>query len=430
MTPATIATAKTEVVRTAVASVIDSDAVSLSCREENVVSTADAEPRTLAHDESGIGGESPRTQEREEVPDDSLISETSSVSLLRDGPQSKWPAPPPPPVKLGTDSTPRRVSRFRTTSLGRVTQLHAMATSPISSHSSHGSSDTTSSSTIESAPLTTPKGVNGASLSTAPKTKGTLAPEARFLNSTTNTFGGVDVENNNGDEDEARSHPPETRLSESHTSIPHPLLAQLQPYITPRNPGSCFTNLVEIAEGESGSVFAARVAPSFQLHEGQQESIERPIPSGASHVAVKRIPLPPAASSPSLSDDSPVSNKLVSVLHELSLLRNLDHEHLLLLDAIYVGSNSASAEDAESASAVDTSLWIRMELMERSLADVIGLVAEGLALQERLIGRFTSDVGVSYMPPSRVLMSPRPIDPPWSGLSPETTHRSPGRQER
>lgn len=399
VTPATIATAKTEVVRTAVASVIDSDAVSLASKRESVVSTADTEPQTLPC-EPDIGEESPRAQEREEAPDDSMVSETSSVSLLRDGPQSKWPTPPPPPVELEADSTPRRVSRFRTTSLGRVTQLQAMGgavVSPSSSHSSHGSSDTTSSSTSESAPLTTPKGVNGMSPSAVPKTKGRLAAEARLLSSTTDTFGGVEVESDIEEETETYSYPPETP-SELHaptTSCTHPLLAQLQRYITPRDPASCFTNLVEIAEGESGSVFAARIASSSAdapSHEGEQDGAERPIPPGTSHVAIKRIPLPPLASSPSLSDDSPVSNKLTSVSHELSLLKNLDHEHLLLLDAIYVDSNSA---DVESASVVDSSLWIRMELMERSLADVIGLVAEGLALQERLIGRFTSDVGVS-----------------------------------
>lgn len=402
VTPATIATAKTEVVRTAVASVIDSDAVSLVSRRESVVSTADTEHQTLSCRESDISRESPRTQEHGETPDDSMVSETSSVSLLRDGPQSKWPAPPPTPVEMEMDLTPRRVSRFRTTSLGRVTQLQVMggiAASPISSHFSHGSSDTTSSSTSSSMSLRTPKGVNGVSISTAPKTKGNLAAEARMLSSTTDTFGGVDVESAS-EEDEIRLHPSEVPLSESHTSIPHsthPLLAQLHPYITPRNPASCFTDLVEIAEGESGSVFAARVVSSFagaRSYKGQQESHERSIPPGASHVAIKRIPLPPLTSSPSLSDDSPVSNKLVSVLHEFSLLKNLDHEHLLLLDAVYVGSNPARAEDAGSANAVDTSLWIRMELMERSLADVIGLVAEGLALQERLVGRFASDVGL------------------------------------
>ncbi|KAG8215493.1 kinase-like domain-containing protein [Butyriboletus roseoflavus] len=277
--------------------------------------------------------------------------------------------------------------------------------SPIGSHFSHGSSDTTSSSTSESVPLTTPKGVNGASPSTAPKPKGGLAAEARMLTSTTDTFGGVDVESESGEENEACLQPSETPPLGSHASIPpstHPLLAQLQPYITPRNPTTCFTNLVEIAEGESGSVFAACVVSPFadiQSHEGQQESTERPIPPDTSDVAIKRIPLPPLASSPSLSDNSPLSNKLVSVLHELCVLKNLDHEHLLLLDAVYVGSNSGGEEDDESASTVDTSLWIRMELMERSLADVIGLVAEGLALQERLVGRFASDIlhGLDYL---------------------------------
>ncbi|KAH0834100.1 hypothetical protein J3R83DRAFT_11388 [Lanmaoa asiatica] len=403
VTPATIATAKTEVVRTAIASVIDSDAVSLAPRRESVVSTADTESQTLTYDEPDIGRESPRTQEHGEAPDDSMVSETSSVSLLRDGSQSKWPAPPPPPVELETDSTPRRVSRFRTTSLGRVTQLQAMGTttaSPISFHSSHGSSETISSSTSESVPLTTPKGVDGVSPSAAPKTNGSLASETRFLTSTTDTFGGVDVESESesGEENEGRSYPSETPLSESRASTTHPLLAQLQPYITPRDPASCFTDLVEIAEGESGSVFAARVAPSFaDARSHEEEGTERPITPGTSHVAIKRIPLPPLASSPSLVDDSPVSNKLVSVLHELCVLRDLDHEHLLLLDAVYVRSNST--RDAESTSAVDTSLWIRMELMERSLADVIGLVAEGLALQERLVGRFASDIlhGLDYL---------------------------------
>ncbi|KAG8215492.1 hypothetical protein J3R82DRAFT_9125 [Butyriboletus roseoflavus] len=98
VTPATIATAKTEVVRTAIASVIDSDAVSLTPRRESVVSTADTESRILPDNEPETSGESPRTQEHREAPDDPMVPETSSVSLLRDGPQSKWPAPPPPPA--------------------------------------------------------------------------------------------------------------------------------------------------------------------------------------------------------------------------------------------------------------------------------------------------------------------------------------------
>ena len=402
VTPATITTAKTEVVRTAIANFIDSDTVSLASRRESTLSTADPEPET--GNKPDMSRESPRTPEP-------VVSETS---LLRDGPQSKWPAPPPPPVELEAESTPRRVSRFRTTSLGRVTQLQAMV-SPVVAHSSHGSSDTASSSTTESAPLVTPDGVNG--VPCAPLAKGGLASEARLLDSITNTFGGVDIEVESGEETEARSCPLEMA-----SATTHPLLLQLQLFLVPRNPASCFTNLVEIAEGESGSVFAARVC-GF----GEPQPGERPIPSGTSHVAIKRIPLPPPSSSASLSDDSPVSNKLVSVSHELSLLKDLDHEHLLLLDAVYVGS-TCKDNSTECVSAVDTSLWIRMELMERSLADVIGLVAEGLTLQERLIGRFASDVRVLLV--LRDVLMTRRADSARSGLSPATTHCTSGRQER
>jgi len=41
---------------------------------------------------------------------------------------------------------------------------------------------------------------------------------------------------------------------------------------------------------------------------------------------------------------------------------------------------------------VEDSLWIRMELMERSLADVIALAGQGLMVHERMIARFASDV--------------------------------------
>ncbi|KAF8125650.1 hypothetical protein EV363DRAFT_627360 [Boletus edulis] len=48
VTPATIATAKTELVRTAVASVVDSDTVSLASKRESVVPTTDINRQTLA----------------------------------------------------------------------------------------------------------------------------------------------------------------------------------------------------------------------------------------------------------------------------------------------------------------------------------------------------------------------------------------------
>jgi len=60
-------------------------------------------------------------------------------------------------------------------------------------------------------------------------------------------------------------------------------------------------------------------------------------------------------------------------------LRGLWHEHILGMDAMYVDL-------------VEDSLWIRMELMERSLADVLELVEDGLVLHERTMARFASDV--------------------------------------
>ncbi|KAI6037981.1 kinase-like domain-containing protein [Pisolithus marmoratus] len=262
-----------------------------------------------------------------------------------------------------------------------------------------------------------------------------------MLISTTDTFGGVDVES----EDEvaeslytrsassrkssvgpslrsvassqSQLHSPITSSPRRgapipSTTVPHPLLAPLHAFINPIDPSTRFTELVEIAEGESGSVYAARILqesspsrPSF--------STERPIPAGTSRVAIKRILIPQTSSAAMFSGEGSTADesflmKIASLQHELTLLKNLEHEHILLLDGVYVhtGADVNEGEDssgeypsASRAIALDTSLWIRMELMERSLADVIALVAEGLALQERMVARFTSDVllGLDYL---------------------------------
>jgi hypothetical protein len=127
------------------------------------------------------------------------------------------------------------------------------------------------------------------------------------------------------------------------------------------DPQEYFADLQEIAEGESGSVFAARlVCPIETLS----------LPPGTTHVAVKAIAIHPA-----------VSPKLQDLSHEMELMRGVHHDHVLRMDAFYVNL-------------VDDSVWIQMELMERSLADVVGLVGEGLSLQERMIARFASDVSL------------------------------------
>ena len=446
VTPATIVVVKREAVRRAAASIIDSDTMSLAslskrdsvasafgvsrnsrgngCYENVVHKRQDEEYVEAAEDES------------QDYDTDSQSVSVSGHSRQPSSPSPTWPAPPPPPVELDKDATPRPVSRFRTTSLQRVSQIAGlmgggMLGSPRTGHFPHASSETAS--TCESAPLTTPKG-----LSPSPLMGKGLAPEAKLLVSRTGTFGGVDVES----EDEAE--PPYARsVSSSKASttpslrsvassqsqfrspaaplppLPvegqdpssprpdalHPLLAPLHGFISPLDPSALFTELVEIAEGESGSVYAARASAEFPSMK-QSSALERPIPAGTSHVAIKRIQLPPllpsgspsssATESPAGADESLLHIKISSLLHELTLLRNVEHEHLLLLDGAYVhtsvNADESPEENASKAATLDTSLWIRMELMERSLADVIALVAQGLALQERMVARFTSDV--------------------------------------
>ena len=122
------------------------------------------------------------------------------------------------------------------------------------------------------------------------------------------------------------------------------------------DPRTLYFDLQEIAEGESGSVFAARV---------------QKLPSSSSaepFVAIKQVALLPSGSS-----------KLVDLERELKLLKGLSHPHILNMSSLYVDT----ADDA---------LWIRMELMDRSLADVIGLIGEGLVLQEKHMAQVASDV--------------------------------------
>ena len=55
------------------------------------------------------------------------------------------------------------------------------------------------------------------------------------------------------------------------------------------------------------------------------------------------------------------------------------------MDALYLYLYPGPGEDA---------LWIRMELMDRSLADVLELVDEGVVVGESVVGRVAADVSV------------------------------------
>ncbi|CAA7262091.1 unnamed protein product [Cyclocybe aegerita] len=141
------------------------------------------------------------------------------------------------------------------------------------------------------------------------------------------------------------------------------------------DPRDHYLDLTEIAEGESGSVFAAvlnpvnagklRLPPLVKAQDAE-ELVNNP--DGIRLVAIKSVAIVPSG-----------SPKLVDLQKELSLMRGLSHENVLGMDGVYVDL-------------VEDSLWVRMELMERSLADIIGLVGNGLMLQDRMIARFASDV--------------------------------------
>ena len=74
--------------------------------------------------------------------------------------------------------------------------------------------------------------------------------------------------------------------------------------------------------------------------------------------------------------------KINDLERELTLLKGLSHQHILTMDSLYVDL-------------VEDSLWIRMELMERSLADVIALVEEGIDLNEKIIAQIARDVSTT-----------------------------------
>ncbi|KAH8084859.1 kinase-like protein [Cristinia sonorae] len=140
------------------------------------------------------------------------------------------------------------------------------------------------------------------------------------------------------------------------------LVSPIQKFLTDRvDPRSLFVDLQEIAEGESGSVFSARV-------------VNRPA-GGKELVAIKNVTLVPSG-----------TPKLADLARELTVLQDVSHPHILCMDALYVDFD-------------DDALWIRMELMDRSLADVIAMIEEGVMLQEKHMALVAKDVlsALDYM---------------------------------
>lgn len=139
------------------------------------------------------------------------------------------------------------------------------------------------------------------------------------------------------------------------------VVAPLKGFINDQlDPRDLYADLREIAEGESGSVYAARVLPSPTSPEKEPNS----------YVAIKNIAIMPSG-----------SPKIDDLQRELTIMKGLSHPHILTMDSLYVDLQ-------------DDSLWIRMELMERSVADVIALVEEGIILDERVMSQMAGDVSI------------------------------------
>lgn len=155
-------------------------------------------------------------------------------------------------------------------------------------------------------------------------------------------------------------------------------------------PRDYFEGLMEVAEGESGFVYQARVVRTVP-----GAKLTKRGPQLGSVVAIKAVPILPSGSS-----------KLEDLKREVEVMRRVFEDdkptamssppsavsrhpagmaHVLIMEAMYVDLQ----EDC---------LWIRMELMERSLADVVALVEQGHleSIDEKVAARFASDVSARY----------------------------------
>ncbi|KAI0282000.1 kinase-like domain-containing protein [Russula aff. rugulosa BPL654] len=149
------------------------------------------------------------------------------------------------------------------------------------------------------------------------------------------------------------------------------------------DPRALFTDLQEIAQGESGSVYSACATPTiasqfqpptptsplseiFPKEDGADEGFAQ---SKRGLVAIKCVPLLRGR-----------TEKLADLRRELELAHALRHANVLRMERLYVD-------------VAEESLWIGMELMDRSLADVLAVVGEEVVeMSETMVARFVRDV--------------------------------------
>lgn len=161
--------------------------------------------------------------------------------------------------------------------------------------------------------------------------------------------------------------PPSTQLSPQQRDILKPVLT----FIRSGDPSTIYGDLQQVAEGESGGIYAALVLSAK---------------SSSVRVAIKKVRVEDAT-----------RPKMETLKREMGLFSRIRHDNILSYGEMRLWNN------------LHTELWVRMELMERSLADLLGLISEGLVLEERHVARFAKDAasGLAYL--EKLLIAHRDI---------------------
>ncbi|KAK6996811.1 kinase-like domain-containing protein [Favolaschia claudopus] len=140
------------------------------------------------------------------------------------------------------------------------------------------------------------------------------------------------------------------------------------------NPRNHYVNLHEMADGSEGAtLYVARLASAdhdlLNLPEDVRQRDEDNFCAGhPTFVAIKSIPIVPEGNA-----------TLRKVLLERRILSAVQCQNILQMDSLYVDP----AEDA---------LWIRMELMDRTLSSVVDLASVGLVLSDNIIAGCVKDI--------------------------------------
>lgn len=160
------------------------------------------------------------------------------------------------------------------------------------------------------------------------------------------------------------------------------LLEPVAEFVLPGDPRHIFGEMHLVAEGESGGIFAAKVLGDAGTPVTSTSNWSRTTSSSISSligsvVAIKRM---------RVCDET--GPRIKTLQHELSVLSACgQHANILTYGGMWLGNDPY------------VELWLQMELMERSLADLIALFQEGLSIEERHVARFAYDAacGLAFL---------------------------------